>query len=121
MLLVGLITIVGWLAWSVFALSVTSELLAIVSRQRIQIHLPGLDVPQRFAAGLLISVVTMISVPLSVQADAPPDRQIVGHSRDGGTVRADHGTGRSAATRTGRGAPDCASRSRGTSACGESR
>ncbi len=77
MLLVGLITIVGWLAWSVFALSVTSELLAIVSRQRIQIQLPGLDVPQRFAAGLLISVVTMISVPLSVQADAPPDRQIV--------------------------------------------
>jgi LysM repeat protein len=56
---------------------VISELLAILSGQRVRIHLPGLDVPQRFAAGLLISVVTMISVPLSVQADAPPDRQIV--------------------------------------------
>ena len=62
-ILVEMITIVGWLAWFVFALSVLSELVALVSRQRIQIRLPGLDAPQRFAAGLLISVITMIPGP----------------------------------------------------------
>ena len=75
-ILVGLITIVGWLAWLVFALSVLSELVALVSRQRIQIRLPGLDAPQRFAAGLLISVITMISTPYAVQADPDSSRQV---------------------------------------------
>ncbi len=75
--LVGLISIVGWLAWLVFAVSVISELVAIVSQQRIRIRLPGLDAPQRFAAGLLLSVITMISVPQAVQADPAPDRQAV--------------------------------------------
>jgi LysM repeat protein len=67
--LVGMITIIGWLAWLAFALSVLNELLALVSRQHIRIRLPGLDAPQRFAAGLLVSVITMISVPSVVQAD----------------------------------------------------
>ena len=75
--LVGLISIVGWLAWLVFAVSVLSELVAIASQQRIRIRLPGLDAPQRFAAGLLVSVITMISVPQAVQADPAPDRQAV--------------------------------------------
>jgi LysM repeat protein len=73
--LVGLISIVGWLAWLVFAASVLSELVAIVSQQRIRIRLPGLDAPQRFAAGLLVSVITMISVPQAVQAEPAPSRQ----------------------------------------------
>ena len=77
MILVGLITMVGWLAWLVFALSVISELVALVSQQRIRIRLPGLDAPQRFAAGLLISVVTMISVPHAVQADPHSGHQVV--------------------------------------------
>jgi LysM repeat protein len=77
MVLVGLISIVGWLAWLVFAVSVISELVAIISQQRIRIRLPGLDAPQRFAAGLLLSVITMISVPQAVQADPAPDRQAV--------------------------------------------
>ena len=76
MILVGLITIVGWLAWLVFALSVISEVVALASRQRIRIRLPGLDAPQRFAAGLLISVITMISVPHAVQADLHSGHQI---------------------------------------------
>jgi LysM repeat protein len=76
MILVGLITIVGWLAWLVFTLSVISELVAIVSQQRVRISLPGLEAPQRFAAGLLISVITMISVPYAVQADPHSDRHV---------------------------------------------
>ena len=74
-ILVGLITIIGWLAWLVFTVSVISELVVVVSRQRIRIRLPGLDAPQRFAAGLLLSVITMISVPHAVQADPHSDRQ----------------------------------------------
>jgi nucleoid-associated protein YgaU len=76
MILVGLITVVGWLAWLVFTLSVISELVAIVSQQRVRISLPGLDAPQRLAAGLLISVITMISVPYAVQADPHSDRHV---------------------------------------------
>jgi LysM domain len=75
-LLVGLITIIGWLAWLVFVLSLISELVALASRQRIRIRLPGLAAPQRFVAGLLISVITMISVAPAVQADHPPDRRV---------------------------------------------
>ena len=75
--LVGLITIIGWLAWLVFTLSVISELMALVSRQRIRIRLPGLGAPQRFAAGLLISVITMTSVPQAVQADRYPNPHVV--------------------------------------------
>jgi LysM repeat protein len=75
--LVGLITIIGWLAWLVFTLSVISELVTLISRQRVRIRLPGLDAPQRFAAGLLISVITMVSVPQAVQADRYPEPPVV--------------------------------------------
>ena len=75
--LVGLITIIGWLAWLAFTLSVISELVTMISRQRIQIRLPGLDAPQRFAAGLLISVITMISVPQAVPAERYPDPPVI--------------------------------------------
>jgi hypothetical protein len=78
MILVSLITVVGWLAWLCFTLAVISELVALFSRQRIRIRLPGLDAPQRFAAGLLISVITMISVPHAVHADPDSSRQIAG-------------------------------------------
>ena len=53
-ILIGLITVVGWAAWLVFTVSVVSELIALVSRQRIRITLPGLAGPQRMAAGLLL-------------------------------------------------------------------
>ena len=76
MILVRLITIIGWLAWLAFTLSVISELVTLISQQRIRIRLPGLDAPQRFAAGLLVSVITMISVPHAVQADPDVGRQI---------------------------------------------
>ncbi len=71
-ILVGVITAVGWVAWAVFAISVISELVALASRQRIQIRLPGLAGPQRLAAGLLISVTTMATAPQLVQAQTPP-------------------------------------------------
>src|SRR3712207_1165006 len=60
-MLLGLITIVGWIAWLVFAVSVATELVALLSGQRIRLSLPGLAGPQRVAAGLLVSVISMIA------------------------------------------------------------
>jgi len=46
-ILIGLITVVGWAAWLVFMVSVVSELIALVTRQRIRITLPGLAGPRQ--------------------------------------------------------------------------
>ena len=62
-LLVGVVTVVGWIAWLVFAVLVISELLALLSGERIRLSLPGLAGPQRVAAGLLLSVVAMVTAP----------------------------------------------------------
>ena len=62
-ILVGLVTVVGWVAWLVFAVSVVSELVALLSGERIRLSLPGLAGPQRVAAGLLVSVIAMIAAP----------------------------------------------------------
>lgn len=39
--LLGMLTVAGWLAWSVFVLSVVLEAVRIVTSGRIAIHLPG--------------------------------------------------------------------------------
>ncbi len=62
-ILLGLITIIAWVAWLVFALSVLSELVALASRERLRFRVPGLGGPQRVAAGLLVSVLAMVSAP----------------------------------------------------------
>ena len=62
-ILVGLVTVVGWIAWLIFAVSVVSELMALLSGERIRISLPGLAGPQRVAAGLLLSVVAVAAGP----------------------------------------------------------
>ncbi|MET1007947.1 MAG: hypothetical protein ABWX96_20515, partial [Propionibacteriaceae bacterium] len=67
-----MITIVGWLAWLVFAASVALELLALVSGFRIHVQLPGLGGAQRFSAGLLLAVVAMVASPLPAVQAAPP-------------------------------------------------
>ena len=72
-LLIGAITLVGWVAWLVFALSVLSELVALASHRRIRIRLPGLAGPQRLAGSLLIAVIALAAIPqLSQPAPAAP-------------------------------------------------
>ena len=61
--LLGVLTVVGWVAWLVFAVSVLAELVALASHQRLRIRLPGLAGPQRLAATLLIAVVAIVSLP----------------------------------------------------------
>ncbi len=65
-ILVGLVTVVGWIAWGVFAVSVISELVALLSHQRIRLSLPGLAGLQRVAAALLVPVAAMVTAPQSV-------------------------------------------------------
>jgi nucleoid-associated protein YgaU len=72
-ILIGLVTVVGWIAWLVFAASVVSELVTLLSGERIRVSLPGMAGPQRVAAGLLLSVVAMVAAPQLVpHQPAPP-------------------------------------------------
>lgn len=61
-ILVSLIAVVAWLGWAVFTASVLVELLALISRQRLRIHLPGLRGPQRLASGLVLTVASLAVV-----------------------------------------------------------
>jgi LysM domain len=61
--LIGLVTVVGWIAWVVFAVSVVAELAGAVSGYRFRLRLPGLGAPQRLAASLIIAVLTLTMTP----------------------------------------------------------
>ncbi|HVK35882.1 MAG TPA: LysM peptidoglycan-binding domain-containing protein [Microlunatus sp.] len=61
-ILVGFVTVVAWLAWAVFAASVVVETIAVLSRQRVRIRLPGLMASQRLASGLVVAVVALVVV-----------------------------------------------------------
>lgn len=68
--LIGLITLIGWLAWLIFAASVLAELISIVTGYRLTIRLPGLGGAQHLAAGLLVTVLAMVVTPQVIQATA---------------------------------------------------
>jgi phage tail protein X len=70
-ILLGLLTVAGWVAWLVFAVSVLAELVALASHQRLRIRVPGLAGPQRLAAVLLVAVVAILSLPHL--PNAPPE------------------------------------------------
>jgi LysM repeat protein len=70
-ILLGLVVVLAWAAWLVYAISVLCELISLISRQRIRITLPGLAGPQRIAAGLLVSVAAMAAAPVIPLAPAP--------------------------------------------------
>jgi nucleoid-associated protein YgaU len=61
-ILVGLVAIVAWIAWAVFAASVVVEIIAVLSRQRVRIRLPGLTGSQRLVSGLVVAVVALVVV-----------------------------------------------------------
>lgn len=70
--LLGMLTVAGWLAWSVFVLSVVLEAVRIVTSGRIAIHLPGLSAPQAFAGVLLAAVLATAAGPtLTAVASGP--------------------------------------------------
>ena len=85
--LIGLVTIIGWVAWIVFAVSVLAELLTVLSKQRIRVELPGLQATQRAAGTLLLLVIAMAAItpqpppaaaqPTATPAAPPPQVQTV--------------------------------------------
>ncbi|OYO16596.1 hypothetical protein CGZ93_17705 [Enemella dayhoffiae] len=71
-ILLGALTVLGWAAWAVFTLSVLSEIVRVLSRQRIRITLPGLGRPQAAMSVLVLSVAAMIAAPAVSHAQPPP-------------------------------------------------
>lgn len=71
---IGVITVVAWVAWFVFAIATVSELVTVASRRRIRIRLPGLG-PWQWAAGsLLLLVLSMIMVGSQTAVGTPEPR-----------------------------------------------
>ncbi len=68
-LIIGLLSIVGWVAWLVLTLTITFEVLAVASRHRIRLALPG-TAWLRPAMGALVAAA--LAVPSVAQA-APPE------------------------------------------------
>lgn len=52
-MLVGVLTVIGWVAWAWFALATAIELVQLLGGRRIRLALPGFDLPRALAGGLL--------------------------------------------------------------------
>jgi nucleoid-associated protein YgaU len=61
--LLGLLTLAGWAAWVVFAISAVLEAVRIVTGGRIAIRLPGLALPQAIAGTLLTAILVSTAGP----------------------------------------------------------
>ncbi|GAA2094300.1 hypothetical protein GCM10009841_04700 [Microlunatus panaciterrae] len=72
--LVGLVTVVGWLAWLVFVASVLVEALTVGSGRHGLLRLPGLSRPRRWAALLVVPVAALLAAPVAAQATPAPLR-----------------------------------------------
>lgn len=70
-ILVSLIAILAWLAWAVFTASVVVELLALLSRQRLRIRMPGLGGPQRLASALVLTIASLAAATPQASHAAP--------------------------------------------------
>lgn len=73
-LLLGLITVVGWVAWLLAGLSLLSEALAAATRQRWRLRFPGIDVFAPASAVLITAIVGLVAsqtIPVSSAQAAP--------------------------------------------------
>lgn len=64
--LIGLITILGWVVWAALVASIVAEVLNSLPgrrRHQRQLRIPGFAVGQKLAAVLIVAVVSMIAVP----------------------------------------------------------
>ncbi|MCI1747219.1 MAG: LysM peptidoglycan-binding domain-containing protein [Acidipropionibacterium sp.] len=60
-LLLGLATVVGWLAWLVFTVCVVAEAVDLASDSRLRIRIPGLGGVQGLAAGMLVASLALLA------------------------------------------------------------
>lgn len=55
-MLVGVLTLIGWLAWAWFAIATAIELVQLLGGRRVHVALPGFDLPRTLAGGLLAAI-----------------------------------------------------------------
>lgn len=70
-LILALLGLVGWLAWAVLALTIAFEVVAVLSRQRIRLRLPGTGWLRPAVGALVMAVVASPSLA-SADTAAPP-------------------------------------------------
>jgi len=73
-LLVAL-TLVGWLAWAAFTLSIAAEAVRLVTSGRVRLRIPLLGGLQQLSTGLLLAVLAL--APSSSGSQAPPPERVV--------------------------------------------
>lgn len=95
-LLLALLTLVGWVAWGAFTISVAVEAYAAASGHRVR--LPGLGATQSFAGGLVVAVSALLAAqagasqaaaqPVAVAATPAASSVADGDARPAQTLRA---------------------------------
>lgn len=70
-ILLGLATLVGWIAWVVFTVCVVAEAVGMATCHRHHPRVPGLGAVQGIAAGLLVASLAVLS-PAARSTAAPP-------------------------------------------------
>ncbi|MDU7361606.1 MAG: LysM peptidoglycan-binding domain-containing protein [Propionibacteriaceae bacterium] len=70
-ILVELLGLVGWLAWLVLAATIVAEVLAVATRNRIDVHLPGTEWLRPAVTALVAAVMLVPSTAASAAPDAP--------------------------------------------------
>ena len=78
-LMLGFLTLIGWVAWLVLAVSIVVETVEVIDRLRAErtqrphrpLSLPGLDLPRLIVRGLVVSAVTAV-LGLGLPRIAPP-------------------------------------------------
>lgn len=63
-LLLGALTVLGWLAWALFTLSVAVEVLSQARGRRLDVRLPGLNLTRSLASGLVVAVASLLAPAL---------------------------------------------------------
>lgn len=69
-LVLGVVTVIGWVAWTMATLSLVSEALAVLSSRRWRLRLPGLGVFTPASAVLITAIVGLVTPQLTVPATA---------------------------------------------------
>lgn len=60
-LVLGVVTVIGWVAWALATASLLSEALALLSGQRLRLRLPGLGVFAPASAVLITAIIGLVS------------------------------------------------------------
>lgn len=82
-LLLGLISLIAWASWLIVAAAIIAELIALFTRQRVRIVIPGIGWLRPSIAGLVMSLGALVSITAvngSASVAAPQQTSTVGPS-----------------------------------------